>query len=216
MSKSIEQTINQLKVLNEKINKQKEELTMNIQKVFTELRTALNQREDQLLLKIEELFTKNFFGEEMIRESEKLPGTIKKCLDSGDMIRDKWNKENELSEAINYYVVFRNNINQIDEINQKINKCNSNKVRIFFENNKKGLEETVKKFGNLIEKEEGKEKEKEKKVLLLIQIKVINQKIIVGDLVFLLWAQNIPINQNLMMMIEITKYNIIQINFVYL
>ena len=163
MSKSIEQTINQLKLLNEEINKQKEELIMNIQKVFTELRTALNQREDQLLLKIEELFTKNFFGEEMIRESEKLPGTIKKCLDSGDMIRDKWNKENELSEAINYYVVFRNNINQIDEINQKINKCNSNKVRIFFENNKKGLEETVKKFGNLIEKEEGKEKEKEKK-----------------------------------------------------
>ena len=160
ISKSLEQTINQLKSLYENINKQKEELILNIQKAFTEIRNAINQREDQLLLEVEEIYKKNFFGEEIIRESEKLPGKIKKCLESGDEIKNKWNKENELSEAINYCIEFGNSLDKIDEINQKINKCNSNEIEIDFEIDKKKFEEEIKTLGILNEKEKEDKKEK--------------------------------------------------------
>ena len=37
----------------EKINNKKEELKLYVQKIFTKLRTALNEREDELLLSID-------------------------------------------------------------------------------------------------------------------------------------------------------------------
>ena len=48
ISKSLEPTINKFKALKEEINKSKEDLIMEIQKVFTNLRNALNNREDQI------------------------------------------------------------------------------------------------------------------------------------------------------------------------
>ena len=42
----------------EEINKDREELKIKIQKIFTELRNNLNNREDELLLKVDEKFDK--------------------------------------------------------------------------------------------------------------------------------------------------------------
>ena len=53
ISINIEQKINELKPMLEKINKSKEELKTNIQKIFTKLRTALNDREDELLNEVD-------------------------------------------------------------------------------------------------------------------------------------------------------------------
>ena len=147
ISKTLEQTRKQLKSLYEEINKQKEEIILNIQKYFTKLRSELNEREDKLIKEAEEKFKNLFFDEDIILESDKLPNKVKKCLDNGKEIKDKWNKENELSYVINYCIEFENNINKIDEINQKINNCNSNKIKLEFDVKEKRFDNKIKKLG---------------------------------------------------------------------
>ena len=107
----------------------------------------MNEREDKLIKEAEEKFKNLFFDEDIILESDKLPNKVKKCLDNGKEIKDKWNKENELSYVINYCIEFENNINKIDEINQKINNCNSNKIKLEFEVKEKSFENKIKKLG---------------------------------------------------------------------
>ena len=48
LSKNIDETINDIKIKIEKINKKKEDLKLTIQKIFTEIRNAINEREDYL------------------------------------------------------------------------------------------------------------------------------------------------------------------------
>ena len=72
LSISFEESINKLKEIYKKINDDKEELKIKIQKIFTLLRNELNKREDELLLKVDEEFDKAYFKEEIIKESEKL------------------------------------------------------------------------------------------------------------------------------------------------
>ena len=159
ISNTLEQTTNQLKELYEKINKQKEEVILDIQKYFTKLRSALNEREDKLIEEVEQKFKNLFFDDDIVKECDKLPNNIKKCLDSGKEIKDKWNKENELSYVINCCIEFENNLNKIDEINQKIIKCNSNTIKISFEINEKNFEEKIKELGNIKENDEEENKE---------------------------------------------------------
>ena len=58
---SFVQSINENKKIYEKINEVKEELKMNIQKIFTRIRTELNNREDFLLLEVDKQFYDIFF-----------------------------------------------------------------------------------------------------------------------------------------------------------
>ena len=160
ISNNLEQTTNQLKLLSEQINKEKEEIILEIQKYFTKLRSALNEREDKLIEEVELKFKNAFFDDNIVNECDKLPINIKKCLDNGKEIKDKWNKENELSYVINCCIEFENNINKIDEINQKIIKCNSNKIKIVFEIKEKNIEEKIKNLG-YIKEDDDKEEKKE-------------------------------------------------------
>ena len=78
--------------------------------------------------KLNKKFKNSFFDDNIIKECDKLPNNIKKCLDNGKDIKDKWNKENELPYVINCCIEFENNLNKIDQINQKIiNKLNLKK-----------------------------------------------------------------------------------------
>ena len=160
ISNNLEQTTNQLKLLSEQINKEKEEIILEIQKYFTKLRSALNEREDKLIEEVELKFKNAFFDDNIVNECDKLPNNVKKCLDNGKEIKDKWNKENELSYVINCCIEFENNINKIDEINQKIIKCNSNKIKIVFEIKEKNIEEKIKNLG-YIKEDDDKEEKKE-------------------------------------------------------
>ena len=160
ISKNLENTINHFKILIEQINKDKEYLILGIQKVFTKIRTALNEREDELISKVKEIYKESFFDEEIVKESEKLPLKVKQSLESINEIKEIPNIEKELSSEINYYIEFENNLNKIEEINKTINKCNSNKTRIVFESNYNQLENLIKKFGNInIQFEEKEEKD---------------------------------------------------------
>ena len=80
ISFDIEQKINQLKLIYEKIDKDKEELKINIQKVFTKLRYALNAREDELLIEVDKKYNELYFDEDIIKQSMKLPNKIKNII----------------------------------------------------------------------------------------------------------------------------------------
>ena len=53
LSKTIETSINELKSIILKINKNKEQLKTDIQKIFTKIRNIINNREDELLLEVD-------------------------------------------------------------------------------------------------------------------------------------------------------------------
>ena len=87
LSHNIQESINNLKLIYEKIEESKEQLISNVQKIFTKLRTALNEREDELLLNINEKYKSLYFGDEIIKENEKLPNQIKMLLENS---KKKW------------------------------------------------------------------------------------------------------------------------------
>ena len=88
------------------------------------LRNALNDREDELLLNVYKKFNEQFFNENIIKESEKLPNKIKISLEKGKRINNNW-KENKLNSLINDCLNIENNIKSIHKINEKFKKCNS-------------------------------------------------------------------------------------------
>ena len=52
----------------DKINESKEELKLKIQKIFTNLRNILNEREDTLLSEIDNIFNNEFCNEDIIKK----------------------------------------------------------------------------------------------------------------------------------------------------
>ena len=130
LSKSLELSINELKNLFDKINENKEELKLKIQKIFTFLRNILNNREDELLLQVDNQFNDLYGNEEIIRKGEKFPEKIKKSLEKGKIIENEWN-DNKLISIINDCIIIENNIKEINDINENINKCkNNNRIKI--------------------------------------------------------------------------------------
>ena len=77
LSQNFENTIQELKLLFDKIDEKKEKLKSEIQNIFTKIRTVLNEREDELLLKVNKKFYEKFGNEHIIKEVEKLPSKIK-------------------------------------------------------------------------------------------------------------------------------------------
>ena len=119
----LEKTINDLKAIFQKINESKEEIKLKIQKVFTKIRNALNEREDELLLEGDNQFDKNYCSEDLIKESQKLPNKVKISLEKGKIITTEWNDNNKLSSVINDCINIENNVNQINILNENIKKC---------------------------------------------------------------------------------------------
>ena len=91
ISVDLEQKINELKIIFEKIDKNKEELKTNIQKIFTKLRNVLNEREEELLNEADNKYNEIYFNEEIIKQSEKLTNKIKISLEKGKEIQNNWN-----------------------------------------------------------------------------------------------------------------------------
>ena len=65
LSNSFNIIFKELKEIFEKVEKNKEDLKLKVQKAFTKIRTALNEREDKLLEEIDNLFNKRFFDEDI-------------------------------------------------------------------------------------------------------------------------------------------------------
>ena len=136
LSKNLEEIIKELKLIFEKINEDKETLKLSVQKIFTKLRNSLNEREDELLLKIEKKYDSNFFNENIINESNKLPNKVLKSLEKGKLLNNEWNNDNKLSSKINDCISIENSINDINNIKNKIEKSklkNNSKIDFIFE-----------------------------------------------------------------------------------
>ena len=160
LSNSFNSSLNQLKKIFEKINENKEKLKEKIQKVFTKIRNAINQREDELLLKVDKQIENTFFEEKIIKEAENLPDKINKSLEKGKTIEKKLDEgENNLSEIINDCINIENNIQNINIIKNKIEKCkNSKELKLTFtldkENEVNRLLEQIKNFGEINNEED--------------------------------------------------------------
>ena len=149
---SFDKSIDELKIIFEKVSKNKELLKDKIQKIFSRIRNALNDREDNLLLEVDKQFGNLYFWEELIKESEKIPNRIKLSLDKNENIEELWNDNNKLSFVINECINIENNVKDINKINYYIIKSKNN-----FDTLKCNLEEdeitqiidTINKFGKI-------------------------------------------------------------------
>ena len=91
LTNDLEKNIDKLKLILEIVNKTKEELKLNVQKIFTKIRTVINEREDELLSDIDNEFSNNFCGDDIIEESIKLPNKIKQYLEKENLLNNDWN-----------------------------------------------------------------------------------------------------------------------------
>ena len=148
LSNTLLESINRIKEIYAKINVNKDELKLKIQKIFTKIRNELNNREDKLLLEIDQQYDNLFFKEEIIKECEKLPNKVKLSLEKSKIIDLK---NNELNSLINSCLDVENNIININIINDKISKFNEIKdVKIdFYTEEGDDFIEKIKIFGKL-------------------------------------------------------------------
>ena len=113
------QSMEKLRIIFQKIDKDKEDLKLEIQNIFTKIKNALNNREDELLLQIDNIYNDKFFNENIIKEGEKLPKKIKFSLEKGKLIDKEWDNNN-LSSNINDCINIEKNIKFINKINENI------------------------------------------------------------------------------------------------
>ena len=146
LSQNFEKSINDLKIIGEKINENKEKSKIKIQNIFSKLRNALNEKEDQLLLKIDEKYDNLFINQDIIKEGEKLPYKIKLYLQKGKIIEKEYNKINNLAGLINDCIYLENNMNKMNKIKEIIKKLNSKDNNLEFNCN---LEEYI--INNILE-----------------------------------------------------------------
>jgi hypothetical protein len=159
ISNKIKNSINELKKLFQQINESKEELKLKIANTFTKLRNAINEREDEIILEVDNIFDKKFMNENIIKHSEKLPSQIKLSLENGNLLDKEWDdNKRKLNCIINDCINIENSINNINEINKSIDKCNSQKINIkFIPDNDDGINEVIekiKKFGDIFDEGE--------------------------------------------------------------
>ena len=155
-SNKIENSINELKKISEKINENKEEIKKKILKIFTKLRTIINEREDEILSELDKKFNELYFKEDIIRESQKLPLKMKTSLEKGKLLIKEWDNNSKLNFKINDCITIENNIKIINEINSNIDKCNIKgmNIKFFPEEDEIELLEKLKTFGTIVNNEQ--------------------------------------------------------------
>ena len=153
LSNTLDESIDKIKNIYDKINKDKEELKLKIQKIFTKIRNSINNKEDELLLEVDKQFENLFFNEDIIKNSEKLPNKIKLSLEKcKNLDKEKYNDEKK-SLFINECMNLENNIKEINKVNESIIKCNDlNNFEVVFNPEEYGVNkflEEIKIFGGV-------------------------------------------------------------------
>ena len=136
-----------------KIENDKDEVKLKVQKIFTKIRNTINEREDQLLLDIDNLYNSIYIDADIIKKADKLPKQIQISLEKGKIISEKQDKDINLYLYINECINIENNIKYINIINESVNKFkNKNNVNIEFtpkENDVGKFLNTLKLFGKV-------------------------------------------------------------------
>ena len=151
LSNTLQDSIDNLKVIFEKVAKSKEELKLEIQKAFTKIRNELNNREDELLLEIDKQFNDIYLDENVLKKCEKLPNKVKYSLEKGKKIEDEYN-EDKLALFVNQCLNIENNIKDIKTLDEKIDKCKKeNDLEIIFDYKEQLnlISEIISQFGKI-------------------------------------------------------------------
>ena len=149
ISNTFEESINTLKESFGKIIENKEQLKLNIQKIFTKIRNELNNREDELMLEVDKKFDELYFDEKIFKDKDKIINKIKLILEKSKKIEDE-----NLILFINDCINIEKNIKEINQYNEKINKFKkSSKIDIQFkyesEEKLNLFMEKIKNFGKI-------------------------------------------------------------------
>ena len=91
LSFNFQQTINEIKDIINKTGQKKEQIKYDIQKLFTNFRNYLNNKEDELLLNIDNKFDEFSFDLD-IKKNTQLEKKIKVSLETGKKIEQNWEK----------------------------------------------------------------------------------------------------------------------------
>ena len=150
LSKTLEQSINKIKKIFENVIERREELKIKVQKLFTKIRNELNKREEQLLYDVDIFFENNFLKEETINNCEKLPNKTKISLQKSKNI----DNNQDINIIINNCIMIENNIKDINNINDIIEKSNNSfkrKIKLIPETEEEinQILSTIKSLGNI-------------------------------------------------------------------
>ena len=156
----VQMSLEKIKKLSEEIIAKKDNLITKIQKIFTNIRNALNEKEDKLLSEIDEQFRNICINEDFIKKSEKFSNKLNTLLKKGELLeKENWeaydnDKMNNLNSLINECLNIEKGINQIKEINEDIKKFYSNQnFEIDYEINEEDINDLIshiKSFGTII------------------------------------------------------------------
>ena len=148
LSKTLDEKIENLKKIFEQINKNKDEIKKEIQIVFTKIRNEINNREDQLLSQVDKKFEDLFLKEDTKKEMEKLPDKVKIALEKSTFNNKEFNEKN-LNSLINGCIRIENDIEFINNIEEKIKKYNYIKNSyIIFIPKEEGISQFLEKIKN--------------------------------------------------------------------
>ena len=151
ISKNFQESIDKLRQIYENISKDKEELKLNIQKIFTKIRTEVNDREDKILNEVDKIYENIYFDESLLRKREKISNQIKINLEESKKI-DNDREDNNKSLYLLYNCInIENNIKYISDINNNINKFTNNDIKIKFRSDNDSLLNVIKNFGKVID-----------------------------------------------------------------
>ena len=81
--------------LYEKIGNDKEQLKLDIQKIFTKIRSEINEREDKILNEVDEVYKNIYFDESLVKKREKISNQIKSNLEESKKIDNDWEDNNK-------------------------------------------------------------------------------------------------------------------------
>ena len=151
LSEVFESSLKELNEIFDKINENKEEIKLNIQKTFTKIRNELNNREEQLLDEVDKQFQKKYLSEDIdiLKEKDKLPNKIKIYIEKGKTAKNEWNNIKNKTSLINDCINIEKMINNINKINQNMNKYKYNNKAIKFFSETDKLLKLINLFGSI-------------------------------------------------------------------
>ena len=117
---NLDESIKEFKEIIQQIEKEKDKLKLEIQKIFTKIRNIINDREDKLFSYIDNLYKEKYSNEEKFNKSEKIFKKLKLLIKKGKSTINEWDNNN-INLNINDCINIENNILIINEIKEKIN-----------------------------------------------------------------------------------------------
>ena len=151
ISNNINGKISKLNNLNEKFNKNKEEIKNKIINIMTNLIEKIKERQNELLLNLDSIFECVCPSEKELKDFGELPNKINEILSKNNEIDKKYYDPNTLIFYFNDCINIENNVNFFKERINSIDKYDKiSKIKYFFSQKKKILINYIKILNHLV------------------------------------------------------------------